>query len=444
MEPKLSTKTFAVTGMTCVNCESRIERRLKGLKGVAQAKVRYATGKAAVSFDESQIAFADLARAVESLGYQVPDKPVPAPQKALALRMLGVAAGLMVIYLLLQRVGALQVFNLFPQAKAGMGYGALFLIGLLTSLHCVAMCGGINLSQCVVQPHDMAAATVKQRSALRASLLYNAGRVASYTVIGGVVGALGSVVSFSGVARGWVQLLAGVFMVIMGLNLLGIFPWLRRLTPRMPRFFSEKAGRQSNRAFFVGLLNGLMPCGPLQAMQLYALSTGSAMKGALSMLMFSLGTVPLLMGLGVFSTLLSKKFTTQMTLVSAVLVVMLGVGMFQSGMSLSGVALPSLPEVAQTVQQTAVVENIQAITSEMSASGYEPITVKVGIPVRWTIQADEQALNGCNNAIIIPAYQIQKELQPGDNVIEFTPDKAGTIPFSCWMGMIRSKITVTE
>jgi sulfite exporter TauE/SafE len=91
----------------------------------------------------------------------------------------------------------------------------------------------------------------------------------------------------------------------------------------------------------VGLLNGLMPCGPLQSMQLYALSTGSALWGALSMFLFSTGTVPLMFGLGALSSLLSKKFTGKMMKVSAYLVVILGVFMFTSGLSLSGVDVSS-------------------------------------------------------------------------------------------------------
>ena len=77
-------------------------------------------------------------------------------------------------------------------------------------------------------------------------------------------------------------------MVIMGINMLGIFPWLRKFTPRMPKAFAKPIGREKARSkspLIVGLLNGLMPCGPLQAMQVYALSTGSPFAGALSMML---------------------------------------------------------------------------------------------------------------------------------------------------------------
>ncbi len=81
--------------------------------------------------------------------------------------------------------------------------------------------------------------------------------------------------SFSQTARGVVQAVAGVFMLIMGLNMTGLFPWMARLVPRMPKFAAQKIGGRgrSMGPLYVGLINGLMPCGPLQAMQIYALST---------------------------------------------------------------------------------------------------------------------------------------------------------------------------
>jgi sulfite exporter TauE/SafE len=254
-------------------------------------------------------------------------------------------------------------------------------------------------------------------------------------------------------AKGIVAILAGIFMVIMGLNMLNVFPWLRKFNLRMPKIFARKINdeksRGSNSPLYIGLLNGLMPCGPLQAMQLYALSTGSPIKGALSMLLFSLGTVPLMFGLGALSSLLSKKFTSRMMQVSSVLVIVLGIFMFQNGVNVSGINFLSMPSISGKSSSTSfatatITDGVQNITSTISRGSYQPITIQAGIPVKWTIKAAEGTINGCNGKIIIPAYNIEKQLKVGDNVIEFTPDKTGTIPFSCWMGMIRSKINIVD
>ncbi|MEI6579856.1 MAG: sulfite exporter TauE/SafE family protein [Eubacteriales bacterium] len=451
MEQKLTTKTLASTGMTCVNCENRIENRLKKMKGVTGVKASYSHANVKVTFDTNSVKLPEIEDAIEKLDYKVktnqPQKGKDAPvKKANITQILGIGIIVLAAYVVINRFGGFNLFNSFPQAKQFAGYGTLFFIGLLTSVHCVAMCGGINLSQCV--PHAAESGSNGSKFAnLRPSILYNLGRVISYTVVGGIVGALGSVVSFSGAAKGIVAIIAGIFMVIMGLNMLNIFPWLRRFNPRMPKFFAKKINEQkkSNSPLYVGLLNGLMPCGPLQAMQLYALSTGSPVKGALSMMVFSLGTVPLMFGLGALSSVLSKKFTVKMMTASAVLVLLLGVFMFSNGMSLSGFSLPSFSAgSSQSDDSIKVANGVQTVTTRLSPNSYEPITVKAGVPVKWIIQANAGDITGCNNEIIVPKYNIQKKLVAGDNIIEFMPGESGTVPFSCWMGMIKSSITIVD
>ncbi len=457
MNQKIANIAIFVDGMTCANCETRIENALRKTDGVQDAKASYAGSRVSVTYDANVIDQAAIESVIEALDYQVRrplDKATAAtsapkaeqPPKTKIVQVLVIVIIIVALFMIINRFGGFAFFNAFPQAEAGMGYGLLFLIGLLTSIHCVAMCGGINISQCVPQ---QAAVGAGKRANLRPSILYNAGRVVSYTIIGGIVGALGSVISFSGWAKGIVAIIAGIFMVIMGLNMLNLFPWLRRLAPRMPKIFARKINSEkaSHGPFIVGLLNGLMPCGPLQAMQLYALSTGSLVSGALSMLVFSLGTVPLMFGLGALSSLLSKKFTQKMMTVSAVLVIILGVFMFQNGFSLSGFALPTINSVTNTnvtTQEIVVKDGVQQITSELTSNGYPPITVTAGIPVRWNLHAAAGTINGCNGTLVIPDYNIEKKLAVGDNIIEFTPDKTGVVPYSCWMGMIRSQITVVE
>ncbi len=452
MEKSYITVTFKIKGMTCSNCESRIERTLKNKKGVVNAIASYGKGTATVTYDPGKIDIPEITAAIRDLGYETGKQSVSAPEgkPLISVRLAGIFIILVALYLIINRFGIFNFFNDFPQAKEGMGYGMLFLIGLLTSTHCVAMCGGINLSQCA----SYQALGGSRISSLKPSILYNSGRVISYTVIGGIVGALGSVISFSSAGKGAVAMIAGIFMVIMGLNMLNIFPWLRRFNPRMPKLFAEKIDEQkkSNRPLYVGLLNGLMPCGPLQAMQIYALSTGDPVKGALSMLLFSLGTVPLMFGLGALSTLLTKKFTARMMTVSAALVLVLGVFMFSSGMTLAGYAMPfssaSGGQLSSSSQlrgsKAEIVDGVQVVTTTLASGRYEPIVVQAGIPVQWNLQAEAGDINGCNNRIVIPEYDLEKPLKPGDNVIEFTPDKSGVVPYSCWMGMIRSQITVVD
>ena len=334
MKQNISKKILKIEGMTCSGCELRIEQKLKSLHGIKDVNADFATSKIIVSFYESEIKIGSIIGAIEKLDYRVTDvledsakqeitdNSKPSNEKMSINQLLGIGIIIFAIYLIIKHTVG---FNFIPQVSRNMGLGILFVIGLITSLHCVAMCGGINLSQCVTYQDDTSEENKFKR--LKPSFLYNMGRVISYTIIGGIVGTFGSVVSFSGEAKGAVAILSGVLMVIMSLNMLNIFPWLRKFNPRMPKIFGKKinANKSKHGPFYMGLLNGLMPCGPLQAMQLYALGTGSFINGALSMFVFSLGTVPLMFGLGAISSFLSSKFTHKMLKVSAVLVMVLGV-----------------------------------------------------------------------------------------------------------------------
>lgn len=447
MEQNNRKEKIIVGGMSCSGCELRIEEKLKGLHGVLEVTASFSKGEVQVEYNSAEIKLKTIYGAIRELGYTVaentPRREQPEKAKASISGVFGTLLILCALYLIVDHTVGFGFINFIPQIDRNMSYGILFVVGLLTSVHCLAMCGGISLSQCVAHPPEEAGPSPAKR--LMPSLLYNAGRVVSYTVIGGLAGALGSVVSFSGTAKAVVTILSGVFMLIMGMNMLHLFPWLQKINPRMPKFIGKKlyAGKTKRGPFYVGLLNGLMPCGPLQAMQLYALGTGNFFAGAFSMLMFSLGTVPLMFAFGAISTLLSVKFTHKMMQVSAVLVMVLGVVMMGRGLTLSGVQVGSAAPAA--VQNTAKMNgNVQEVTTAFNNGYYVPITVKKGVPVKWTVRVTEKDLNGCNNPVTIPKYGIQKQLVPGDNVIEFTPQDSGTISYSCWMGMIRSTITVVN
>jgi sulfite exporter TauE/SafE len=440
----METKTVPIRGMTCIHCQNSIEKALNSTPGVETARVSFDTGMATITYNPNSVDWKTIVGVIEALDYQVVD----ASHQDSMLPIAGALIIILALYMLVQHFGVSTLAAAFPLAQAGMGYGMLFIIGLITSVHCVAMCGGINLSQSL----SGVGAVPVHKGRLMPSILYNAGRVISYTVIGGIVGALGSVITVSGRFQGIVQLVAGVFMVLMGLGMLGI---LRRFSLRMPRIFAQmidehKAAQRS--PLIIGLLNGFMPCGPLQAMQLYALSTGSLALGALSMFLFSMGTVPLMFGLGALSSVLTKRFSAMVMRVGAIIIAVMGLSMLSNGWSLAGFSFNfgfamGAPASGTSADRPRIDDpsggsEVQMINSTLSGGRYPAITVQVGIPVRWTINAPSGSINGCNNRLIIRAYGIEHQFTPGDNVIEFTPDKTGTVPYSCWMGMIRSTITV--
>ena len=430
-----------IDGMTCASCELRICNALKKLVGIKDAKASFANSIVSIEYDESIVNVKTIVNTITKTGYEVVRNKKEQTKDTLSIsNLIGIGIIIFAIYIIINHTIG---FNFIPSVDQSMGYGLLFVVGLLTSLHCIAMCGGINLSQCI--SHNDKCSDNSKISKLQPSILYNLGRVISYTIIGGIVGAIGSVVSFSGTAKGIVAILSGIFMVIMGLNMLSTIPFLRKLNIKMPKLFGNKIYNNNGKdgPLYIGLLNGLMPCGPLQAMQLYALGTGSFFAGATSMFFFSIGTVPVMFGLGALSSLLSAKFTKSMLKVSAVLVITLGVLMVGRGLNLSGINTAQASINNTTTSSIAKIEGgVQVVTTSLDGGKYLPIVVQKGIPVKWTINAKQSDLNGCDNPVTIPKYNITKKLVAGDNVIEFTPQEEGDITYTCWMGMISSNIKV--
>lgn len=494
------TKRLYIVGMTCVGCRNKIEKKLRNTAGVKKVNVNYNTGTADIVYDADIVKIKDISLVIVRLGYEV--LKGGNSQNLKAGRAAAILAVIVSLYVLLQQFGILNLLVPSKLASAKMGYGMLFVMGLVTSIHCIAMCGGINISQCI--PKENSQSADKRLSAFLPSALYNLGRVVSYTVIGVVLGFVGFITGGAGsgisaFTGGILKLFAGALMVVMGINMLGLFPALRKLQPRPFKLLACKmdlGAVKSKSPFLIDLLNGLMPCGPLQSMQIVALASGNPLMGGLSMLLFSLGTVPLMLGLGSFVTALGKRFTKKVMTAGAVLVVVLGLAMLSQGGSLSGlisddlmliiilvlclVGMASVLPFKKAVYKSAAVsaaicagvlilfswnlwrtsdyntinagtegkatvaDGVQTVTSTLLPGRYPDITIRQGLPVKWIINAPQGSINGCNYKIFIPEYGLEHSFKTGENVIEFLPDKEGTYQYSCWMGMIRGKITVTD
>lgn len=425
---------------------------------------------ARVRYSSEALTPEDLCRAVKTAGYGASTVP---PRTSLAILAAKLAA-LWGLYFLLERSGILNLLVPTQLADSSMSYGMLFVTGLLTSVHCVAMCGGIGLSQSM---------TGVKRASIGPVLQYHLGRLVSYTALGTAFGALGSLADNLGGVSYWFQgalkLLAGMAMLFMGLNMLELLPRF----PRLSRWYIRLPRPKGLPPFGIGLLNGFMPCGPLQSMLLLALASGSALRGGLSMLCFSLGTMPLLLGFASMTAWLGKRFTGVVLSCGAVLIAVFGLSMLSQGGSLTGIftsamllsafawlcavlLLGKLPILGwkkgiaavaalvvcigvpllmpqKTAQDTARMEDgIQVVESTLTSGSYADIRVTAGIPVKWIIHAEEDEINGCNNRMLCQSFDIEKTFQPGENIIEFTPETSGTYSYSCWMGMIHGTIIV--
>ena len=418
-----------IDGITCDSCRGKITKKLMKIKNIK--KVTFDGNVAKVEY-LGELPKEDIIKGVIEEGYYTDDKKIVEKREKLAKIMtigelLKIIAIIVIAVVLLNRLFGFNVFNVIPVVNSNTTYAMLFLIGLMTSIHCVFMCGSINLL-----------ASRSDTKNFKRPLLYNLGRLVSYTLIGGVVGFLGSVLTISPYVQGTIILASSILMLIMALNMAGI-------TNFNIKFKGFKGSSSKRTPFIIGLLNGFVPCGPLQAMQVYALATGSALNGAISMFLFCLGTIPLMLFLGTLSNFLNSSKKNILNKISVALIIVLSLAMFNRALLSMGFDLGNLFKTDYSNYSISELkENHQVIEINLTYEGYEDIVVQKGIPVKMKIIATKDKLTGCNNGIIINEYNIRSDIEVGTNVIEFTPNEKGVYTYTCWMGMLKNKIVVVD
>lgn len=198
----------------------------------------------------------------------------------------------------------------------GVLYAAAFLIGLGGGVHCVGMCGGISGALTLGLPQQ------DWRQRLPFLLAYNCGRMSSYVIAGALAGGIGAwAAHLLAVQRAQLtlQIIAGLFMVLLGLYLMGwsrVLGWLersgasfwRRIEPLGRRLFPV---RSPLRAWGIGLVWGWLPCGLVYSVLVWAVSAGGSGAGALLLLSFGLGTLPTLLALGAAASTLQRFLRRQ-------------------------------------------------------------------------------------------------------------------------------------
>ncbi len=436
----MTEKTIYISGMTCTGCEKILERALE--EKVKEISVNYETGKINVKFNEDEISIEKIFDIIKEKGY-IPNLTKPKKNK-MYLWAIGIAFFLFGSYLIVKSTIG---FDFFPDLTKEVSLVILFFLGLLTGFHCIGMCGGFVISY-----------ATKSKSKWKSHLEYGTGKTIGYAAIGGLFGLFGSFIAFTPQLRGYVAVFAGLFLVIFGLNMLNILPALKKFRLKTPKFLNKCAAEShsSKNPFKIGLLNSLLiACGPLQAMYIYAAGTGSMIDGALSLAAFGLGTLPVLIGFGFVTSVISSKSTKKILKVSAVVIIILGAVMMNRGIALTGSgydanslitgnAVGSNYDDLPANEVAVLKDGYQEINMDVLYSGWSPnkFVLQKDLPVRWIVNGVE--ITGCNNAIQVPKYNLEFDVTPGKKTIEFTPTESGTVSWSCWMGMIPGTFIIVD
>ena len=462
-----TTRHLRIEGMTCQSCELLIERRWKKLDGVSRVEVNSATGRAMVTSRGAEPTIAQLQKTLEDAHYRVfeasSERGTAVDAKRLSFwQLVGLFALVFFLGLVLSKVGILKTNVAFGSETS---FWTVFVIGLVAaSSSCIAISGGLLLSSAAKFNERFASRSSVSR--MRPVTLFILGRLVSYTLLGGLIGLIGKTLSPSPIVTGGIAIVAAVYMLVMGLEMLHLAPrWLRNLRPRMPKSMSRRVLEAEEKEhwaapFLLGGATFFLPCGFTQALQLYALTTGSFWTSASLMFAFALGTAPALFALGWASSSLKGRAGRFFTQFSGALVIVLGLWNIQNGFAIAGHPL-SWPDLSGAFSSSTLSSSTsdvggasgvtldgqtQVVHMTVGAGGYAPsrFTIRAGLPTRWQIDGTNAA--GCASVIQSPSLGISRTLlSSGENTIAFTsPTQPGTYPFSCSMGMYRGEFTVTS
>lgn len=447
----MPTIELPVAGMTCRACETKVSRSLGSVPGVLAVSVSARRGRARVQVADP-VSRSALAAAVRSAGYRVATEERPwLSRDRRVWRDVATAVGVLaVIALIAQATGATEAVGRIGGLTSSGGLMVALVLGLAAGLStCMALVGGLvlGISARYAQAHpDLS--TVQR---MRPHVAFNAGRVAGFAGLGAVMGGLGSAVTLDARTVAVLMIVVSLVMAAVGVQLAAVSPRLSGGTIALPPALGRVLrldrgdGYSDRAAALAGAGSFFLPCGFTQAVQIYALATGSPGQASAIMGLFALGTTPGLLGLGGLTAVVRGNRAPVFFRFAGVLVLAFAALNVHGAL---GVLAPGLFEPSLAAQ-TSVSPNVtldgetQILHTTQVADGYEPAdaTVYVGREVRWEMEST--ALT-CAAGLYAPTLGIDTTLDPGVNVFTFTPESVGTIRYTCVMGMYQGSITVIE
>jgi sulfite exporter TauE/SafE/copper chaperone CopZ len=456
--PAVISTTVPVAGMTCRTCEVRIQRfvgRLPNVEGVRASAIH---GRVEIE-SSAPVPAAAIAKAINAAGYEVGRTPWLASDPNVWLTAVAGIALVAALAVVAQVTGLAELAS----GAGDLGSGGLLvalLLGLAAGVStCMALVGGLVLAlSASFQARRAAtgAAAGGVMSQMRPTLVFMAGRIIGYGVLGAVLGALGASVVMPPQVTAVLMIAVAVVMTMLGARLTGLSPRIATWSPTLPMGLGQQLGLadggagaySDTRAAGLGAASFFLPCGFTQAVQIYALSTGDPLFAGAIMAVFAIGTAPGLLALAGLPVVVPSSMRP--TLLRLVGVVVIGFAFINAsaGIRLSGVTLPSLGAdsvAAAPLPAGGVAENgTQALTTFQDGGGYSPANVSIyaGTPTRWTIESSTTAT--CAASLVVPSLGIRVRLNEGSNTIDLPAMPPGTLAYSCSMGMYGGRITVVE
>lgn len=456
----LKEATYYVKGMHCASCEVLIEKRLLKKENIKSVEASVSQGRVTMEYTGGKLTLAEINKIFKEDNYSFFDAPISseqAPRSGGFFRNFFWAFVIIILFLFLNKSSFSSVINV----SSSSSLFAFFMLGILAGCSaCAALVGGLVLSMSK-QWFSLYSVKATWKEKMQPHLMFNAGRILSYGILGALLGKIGGGLQVSASLASVLVIVISFLMLFLGLQMLGLKA-LKNFQVTMPKFITRRVADETKfkgkqMPFIMGALTFFLPCGFTLTAQGLALLSGNAWQGGLIMAFFALGTAPSLLLIGLSSVKIASKphLTGQFLKTAGVLVLFFG--LFNVNSQFNALGIPSLNDLGkrivnsrQTVRSESdlppIINGKQVIRMKASSSGYVPdyFKVRAGVPVRWEIK--DVGTSGCTNAVLARGlFTGQISLQPGKTSIkEFTPKKAGRYKFSCWMGMVNGIIDVVE
>lgn len=451
-----------IAGMTCAACERRVAEALTELPDVRSAQVSSTRGIAVLTVTAPP-SRDDLDAALRGTGYTLGHTPWITRDRRtwlVAAAAGAIVAGLVGIALV---TGFTELGARMTQPGAG-GLLVVALVGLAAGVStCMALVGGVVLAVAATYQVPDAASALQR---MRPHLAFQVGRIVGFGLLGAALGWIGSALVMPPVLQGVLMLVVAAVMALLGLRLTGVSPRLAAWSPSLPASWGTRADRMAReadapaaaaysdvRAALAGAATFFLPCGFTQAVQLYALSTGSPVSAGLTMAVFAVGTSPGLLALASLPNLARGGGGTRAsTLMAVVGVVLIG---FAAINAYGGLNVLGLGAGARGGPQTSTSshplsdnvqlgEGVQTVTMVAGGDGYSPATtyVAAGVPIRWQITSTAPMY--CTAFLRAPDLGVSVQLKAGSNTVDVPALALGTWPFTCVMGMYNGTLVAVN
>lgn len=422
-----------IQGMHCPSCNILVEDKFKSLKNIKGVKANFKNQEAEIYFD-GKINIDRLNKLIKPFGYEISNN--------IKEEFGGLNNWLDFVFILLVFIGfyfILKEINLLPNFNySSLSLLTVFFLGIIASTStCMATTGALYL-----------AVSQKNNSFLTA-LNFSLGRIFSYGIFGFIFGIFGKQIINSIFFSGLLTFIIAFMMIFLGLELAKVFSWQKffglSIGSNLFRKIEEKIKKDSKiTPFLLGASTYFLPCGFTQSVQVYAMGLGNLYLSALNMVVFSIGTIPLILFINQAIKIRQFNFYQYFLKISGVLIFVFGLNYLSNFLTIFGINIfdKFLLKSNNNIENVKLINEKQEIKMIVDSNGYYPsyFQVKKGIPVRWIIEGKN--VLGCQGYLVVSKLNINQVLKEGENIFEFIPKEEGIIGFSCGMGMYKGIIEV--